>query len=54
MGNKLAVKTVGNQIDTDCCDDYPQRIDLFTAVEGDIAQGKGTHDGEPCPYEVFP
>ena len=36
-----AVKAVGNKVDTDCGNHYPQRINLFAAVESDIAEGKG-------------
>ena len=49
-----AIKTVRDQINADGGDDDPERIDLFPPVEGDIAQGKGSHNGEPCPYKVFP
>ena len=49
-----AIKTIRDQINADGGDNDPERIDLFPPVEGDIAQGKSSHNGEPCPCKVFP
>ena len=49
-----AIKTVCDQINADGGDDDPQRVDLLPPVEGDIAQGKGSHHGEHRPRKVFP
>ena len=54
FGDIQAVKTIGDKINTDRRDDYPQRVYLFPPVEGDIAKGKGSDNGEQCPYKVFP
>ena len=52
--NVETVKTVGDEVNADRRHDDPQRVDLFTAIKRDIAKGKGSNNGEQCPYKVFP
>ena len=44
--NIEAIKTIGDEINADRRHDYPQRVDLFTTVKGDVAQGKRSDNGE--------
>ena len=54
LGDIAAIKTIGDQVNADRGNDDPERVDLLSPVEGDIAQGKSSHNGEPCPCKVFP
>lgn len=53
-GDELAVEAVGDEVDAGGGDDDPDRVDGFTAVEGDACQVAGAGEGNRCQRRIWP
>ncbi|MCY1549279.1 hypothetical protein D9M68_854390 [compost metagenome] len=51
-GDEQAVVTVGEQVDGDSGNHYPQGVDRFAATQRDDTQGTGAGHGQHCPGQV--
>ena len=51
VGNEQTVVAVGNQVDTHCSHDNPQRIDGLPSLQCHITQGTGPGNGHHQPQE---